>query len=177
VLSACYVAAPAPPEGAGLDPALKGVWAGMEENGKIKSGAFLHFVEAKEGKPPLMVAVDDTELEVYETFTLKLKGKAGIGAFAVRQILPADKEKPKVEYVLGYYKITGDRLAISILDSDKVGAMVDAGKVKGEKTSGKYYDVSLTGTPAELASFLASPEASAAAGTMQTIARRFRAPR
>jgi len=173
LLSACYVSSTVAPASDGLDERLAGPWVGLDEKGKVAPGAFLHFVKAKEKKPPRMIAVSPEGVEIYELHTVRTGAK---GAFAAKRILAEsedDADKMSEDYVLGLYEFRGNRFAFSILSTEKVAALVDAGKVKGIKGTGTFFDVKLTGSPEELAAFLRSPEAAkAGAEKMRAIARK-----
>lgn len=175
VLSGCYVISTVAPATGGFDERLFGAWTGLNEKGKVEPGHFLHFIKGAEGKPARMVMISSDEISVYEVRTLAAGANR---AFALKNIMTDKGGEFPEGYLLGYYEIRGDRLAIRILDSDLVGALVDSGKVKGTKTTGQYFDVTLTGSPGEIAAFLASPEAFAATGPKALpFARRLPQPR
>ena len=71
-----------------------------------------------------------------------------------------DKDEMPDGYFLGFYAFNGaDEMTFTPLDADKVNDMIKAGKVKGVGAKRKYDFVTLTGSPAEIAAFLGSPEA------------------
>ena len=175
-LSGCYVLSSVAPKADAFDTRLAGFWAGLDE-GKPTPGTFLQFVEGTEKKEPRLVLTSPKGVAVYDLRTVR-NGKGG--AFAIKVIMTDDKDDAPSGYILGFYEVRGRDLWMTILDSDKVGALVDAGKVKGTKGEGKYFDVTLTGTPEEVAQFLASPEARAAVsadGKGTVIGRRRSFPR
>lgn len=176
LLTGCFVVSPVAPKTEGLDPRLTGFWAGVSD-GK-PTGTILQFVEGSGKNEPRVVATHPKGVAVYDLRTLKTSAKGG--AFAIRAIMSDDPDGTLPEgYVLGFYELRGNTLWSDALNSADVGALVDAGKVKGVKGKGQFADVTLTGTPEEVAAFLASPEARAAAGGGEgtIFARRMAPPR
>ena len=168
-LSGCYVMSTSAPKTDGFDQRLAGRWAGLND-GKVAPGRFIYFVEGTQKKEPRMVLVGAEGVAVYDLRTIR-SGKGGI--FAAKTIMTDDKDDTPPGYVLGVYEIRGRNLWFNVFDSDKVGALVDAGKVKGTKSEGKYFDVTLTGSPEDVAAFIASPEARATVtGEGSILARR-----
>jgi len=174
LLTGCYVTSTVAPANGGFDTRLAGTWAGLDE-GKVAPGRFLYFSEGTKKKEPRMVLVSPEGVAVYDLRTVR---SAKGGAFAVRTIMTDDKDdndKQPPGFILGVYEFRGQNLWFNIFDSDKIGALVDAGKLKGNKSEGKYFDVTLTGSPEEITQFLLSPEAQAAVtGEGSTLGRRLR---
>lgn len=174
VLSACFVVSTVPPKTTGFDQRLIGFWEGLSD-GK-PTGTILQFVEGTDKKEPRMIAAHARGIAVYDLRTLKAGARGG--AFAARVMMSDDPDDNIPDgYLLGLYEIRGNTLWISILNSADVGALVDAGKVKGVKTKGAFFDVTLTGTPEEIAAFLASPDARTSIGEGTILARRMAPPR
>jgi hypothetical protein len=163
LLSGCFVVSQNLPKGDGpiADERLVGAWRGVEADGD-EADAFLHILKPDGGKPLTLVWVEDRSYQVYEVRTMRIGAK---NVFAATIIEPRDaeeKELPRGHY-LGFYELKGaDQLAFTLLDAEKVGKLIESGKVKGVKPPRKYDMATLTGSPAELARFLASPDADAA---------------
>ncbi len=80
-------------------------------------------------------------------------------------------------YFIGFYEVKGDRATFQLLDNEKVGDLIAKGKLQGTRKPGKYEMAMLTGSPAELAAFLGSPDAQAArTDEPATLRRLTRAP-
>ena len=165
LLTGCFVVSKNLPTGkAVIDEQLVGAWIGVEEDGRTPANtAFLHFQNQNDPAKPLrLVWVEDKNYQVYEFITLRVGNR---NVFAATLLGPEEAKKEKempTGYVLGFYEVSGNKAVFHMLDSDKVGAMIKRGEVKGIKPPGKYDFVTLTGTPDEVAQFLASPAADAA---------------
>ena len=165
LLTGCFVVSKNLPAGKAVnDERLVGAWIGVEEDGRTPSStAFLHFQNQSDHTKPLrLVWVEDKNYQVYELVTLLVGNKH---VFAATLVGPDEATKDKdmpAGYFLGFYEINGDKAVFHMLDSDKVGELIKRGEVKGFRPPGKYDFATLTGTPAELAQFLASPAADAA---------------
>lgn len=175
LLQGCYVVSTVAPKTTGFDLRLIGFWTGMED-GK-PSATVLQFVEGTEKNGPRLVATNPKGVAVLELRTLTLGARHG--AFAARSIMSDGDDSWPDGYVLGFYEFRGKDLWIDTMSSERVGALVDAGKVKGVKGKGQFFDVTLTGSPEEIAAFLASADARAATGDGEgsLFARRLAPPR
>ena len=177
-LSGCFVISTNVPAGTGpvSDPRLVGTWRGLEGKDGKEGDAFLHFQRPDDQTKPLrLVWAEDQKYVVYE-FISRHVGQRDV--FAARATGPADalKDTPN-GYFLGFYEVQGDRATFHMLDAEKVGALIAKGKLKGSRPPGKYEMATLTGSPTELAAFLASPDAVAAqSDEPATLHRLTRAP-
>jgi hypothetical protein len=164
VLSGCFVLSKSLPAGQQvIDQRLVGAWGGIDKDDPNDIEAFLHFLKP-EGEGPLkLVWVENNNYQVYEVNTFVIGGK---NVFAAKLLTPFKDDDDVVipeGYFLGFYEFNGDdEIAFTLLEADKIGELIKAGKLKGEPGKGKYDFAMLTGSPAELARFLASPEAQAA---------------
>jgi hypothetical protein len=179
-LTGCFVVATNVPAGTGPinDPRLEGTWRGLDANGGRETEAFLTFQRVDEQKPLRLVWVEGKELQIYEFISRRIGNR---DAFAATMIGPADqlaKMKPGEPrgYFLGFYELKGEQATFYLLDSKKIGALITAGKLKGTPPKGQYDMATLTGTPAELGAFLASPDALAARGGEPATLRRITRP-
>lgn len=179
-LSGCFVVATNVPAGSGPinDPRLEGAWRGVETDSSNASDAFFHFQRYDEQKPLRLVWVEGKDLQIYDLITRHV-GKRDV--FAATLVGPAEqlaKMKPDEPrgYFIGFYEVTGDKVTFHLLDAKKVGALIAARKLKGVGPKGEYDSATLTGSSAELAAFLASPDAEAAQAKEPATLRRLTAP-
>jgi hypothetical protein len=163
VLSACFTVSKNAPTGTGPinDERLVGAWRGVDADDGKEADAFLHFQKPDDEKPLRLVWVEDRSYQVYDVTTMVIGGK---NVFAAKLLTPLEKtdEIPDGFY-LGFYEFKSPGEArFWLLDAEKVGKLIESGKVKGVRPPGKYDMATLTGSPAELARFLASADAQAA---------------
>lgn len=166
VLSGCFVVSKNLPAGTGPinDDRLVGAWQGIDNDGGEPDDAYLHFQKPDEDKPLRLVWVEERNYQVYEVTTMRIGNK---NVFAATILFPLEKtgdESIPVGIYLGFYEVNanGNEIVFHLLDAEKVGALIQSGAVKGIKPPRKYDMATLTGSPTELARFLASPEADAA---------------
>jgi hypothetical protein len=181
VLSGCFVISQNLPAGSGPigDPRLVGAWRGFDSDEGKDAEAFLHFLKPDRDEPLKLVWIEDRNYQLYEVSTMVIGGK---NVFAAKLIGPAEALKDgdiPTGYYLGFYEFASeDKITFALLDSEKVGELIAKGRLKGTQKPGKYEFATLTGSPAELARFLASPEAQAASmSDPATIRRLTRAPK
>lgn len=180
-LSGCFVVSQNLPAGSGPvgDPRLVGAWRGLDSDDGKDADAFLHFLKVDRDDEPLkLVWVEDRNYQLYEVHTMVIAGR---NVFAAKLLGPEEAlregEMPP-GYFLGFYEFQSkDRLTFGLLDSEKIGELISKGRLKGTRKPGKWEMATLTGSPAELARFLASPEAQDARMTDPATLRRLtRAP-
>ena len=165
LLTGCFVVSKNVPAGKAVnDERLLGAWMAIEKDGDVRDNtAYLHFQVQEDAKKPLrLVWVEDKNYQVYELITVRVGNK---NVFAATLIAPDEAKKQKdmpAGYFLGFYEVTGNEADFQMLDSQKVGALIESGKLKGIKPPGKYDFATLIGSPNELAQFLTSPAADAA---------------
>jgi hypothetical protein len=182
VLFGCSLESVSPPapNGPAFDDRLLGTWYGIDERGKPRANAFLHFIKLKDGGGPMHMLLTETgDYGVFELHTAQLPGKR---AFAMRKLHPpADPEGTRsaeyTKFTLGVYDIRGNALVIRLYAPEKLRAAIDAKSVKGTIETGNFASATLTGSPEEVTRFLSSPEADAALGEPRTLARRLPPPR
>jgi hypothetical protein len=175
-LSGCFVVATNVPQGTGPinDPRLEGTWRGVDANGGGDSNTFFAFQRVDEQKPLRLVWVEGKDLQIYDLITRRVGSR---DVFAAMLTGPADqlaKMKPDEPrgYFLGFYEVSGNKVSFHLLDSKKIGELIAKGKLKGTAPKGQYDMATLTGSPAELAAFLASPDAQAATAKDPAVLRR-----
>jgi hypothetical protein len=165
-LSGCFVVSKNLPAGmsAAIDPRLVGTWQGFDAESKEPDEAYLHFQEPHDGAPLRLVWVEDRNYQVYDVMTMRVGTR---NVFAAKLLAPPealqDGEIPQGFY-LGFYDVApnGMDLSFSLFDAEKIGELIKKGALKGTAPPKKYDMATLTGSPAELARFLASPDAQAA---------------
>ncbi len=178
-LSGCFVASQNLPAGTGVtgDQRLVGTWRGFESKEKKDGDAFLSFLKPNPNQPLRLVWVEDDNYQIYEVRTVVI-GKSNV--FAAKLMGPAEamKEDAPKGWLLGFYEFhSADKLTFRMLDSEKVGDLIAKGTLKGTRKPGKYEMANLTGSPAELAAFLASADAQAVLSEEPATLRRLtRAP-
>ncbi len=163
-LSGCFVLSKNLPTGEEVtDERLVGAWRGFDEDDQEDADAFLHFLKADKGDPLRLVWVEDRHYQIYEVHTFVIDGK---NVFASKLLTPFkedDEDSIPEGFFLGFYEFDGDNEVIfTLLDAEKINDMIKAGELKGEAGARKYDFVTLTGSPKDIAAFLASPEAEAA---------------
>jgi len=180
MLAGCFVVATNVPQGSGPinDPRLAGTWRGVDANDGKDSSAFLTFQRVDEKRPLRLVWVEGKDLQIYDLITRRVGSR---DVFAATLTGPADQlarmkpDEPR-GYYLGFYEIKGDRVTFHLLDSKKIGDLITKGKLKGVPPKGQYDMATLTGSPAELAAFLASPDGQAAQAKEPAVLRRLTPP-
>lgn len=165
VLSGCFVVSTNAPVGSGPinDERLVGAWRGFDADGKKDAEAFLHFLRPDPDKPLSLVWVEGNKFQVYELRTTAIGSRSVFAATIVEPKMEAQKDGMPLGYYIGFYEFkTPNHVLFHMLDAKKVGALIDSGKLKGIKPARQYDMTTLSGSPAELSKFLASPEAQAA---------------
>lgn len=173
-LSGCYVASKNLPAGSGpvADERLIGAWQALDEDGKPeKDATFLHFVKTADGAPLVLVLVDNHSATNYEMHSIQVGSRTVFGVKPLSSTSPSDK--PENDFILGFYEVKGDDLYLQLLDTKKMEALINSGKLKGTVEPGNYGKVTLTGSSRELTDFFAKIDpASIGAGERPAHARR-----
>ena len=174
-LSGCFVVSKNLPAGKEqTDERLVGAWRGFDKDDQKDADAFLHFLEPDNEEPLKLVWVEGRNYQVYEVHTFEIGGKNVFASKLLTPMKEGDDAMPE-GFFLGFYELKGDdELVFTPLDADKVNDLIKAGKLKGIGAKAKYDFVTLTGSPAELAKFLTSPEAEAAKIDDPAVLRRLR---
>ena len=179
ILSGCFVVSSNLPAGTGVtgDQRLVGAWRGLDSEDGQESDAFLHFLKPDRDEPLRLVWVEDRNYQLYEMRTVVIGGK---NIFAAKLLGPAEALKGgdvPVGWYIGFYEFTSaDKVTFWLFDSEKVGELLAKGRLKGTRKPGKWEMATLTGSPAELAAFLASPDAQAARIEDPAVLRRLTPP-
>ena len=162
-LTGCFVVAKNVPAGqAVLDGRLIGTWRGLDDEGAKETEAFLSFQKYDDRKPLRLVWVEGKGYQLYDVITMRIANR---NVFVATLTGPEEALKEKdmaAGRFIGFYDVTRDKLQFAPLDSEKIGKLIATGKLKGSRGPGKWEMATLTGTPQELAAFLASPDALAA---------------
>ena len=165
ILSGCFVISTNLPAGTRVDDEkLVGTWQAWDAGDKKPADAFLHFQKDEEHKSLRLIWVEDKGYQVYDVTTLRIGNKNVFAAMIVEPKVKAKEDGIPLGYHLGFYEMSADASEITfwLLDAEKVADLISKGVVKGKKPPGKYDFATLTGSPDELARFLASPQADAA---------------
>lgn len=165
VLSGCFVVSKNAPTGSGPinDERLVGAWRGFDADDKKDADAYLHFQRPDPNQPLRLIWVEGDKYQVYDVRTMVIGGRNVFAATIVEPKMEAEKDGVPLGHYLGFYEFQNENnLAFYLLDAKKVGDLIDKGVVKGIKPPRQYDMTTLTGSPAELARFLASPQALAA---------------
>ena len=175
LVTGCLVLTRELPAGTGpiSDDRLVGEWQSLEDcEGKDVIG-YMHVQKLGSDRPMRVVGVEDTTYGVYEVYTTRF-GTRNI--FAATVIAPASggEDDSLGGYILGRYEIKGDVLSYRMFDGEKVREFVARGVITATSTPGRFGTTTLTGTPAELARFLASPAADSALDKERQCMRRLR---
>ena len=162
-LTGCFVVTKNVPAGQPvLDGRLIGTWRGLDDEGAKETEAFLSFQKYDDHKPLRLVWVEGKGYQLYDVITMRIANR---NVFVATLTGPEEALKEKdmaAGHFIGFYELAGDSLRFWPLDSEKIGKLIQAGKLKGSRGPGKWEMATLTGTPQELAAFLASPDALAA---------------
>ncbi|HJW41387.1 MAG TPA: hypothetical protein VJ476_09200 [Rhizomicrobium sp.] len=150
------------------DPALEGLWVGHTDKGKA-----ITYVHVILNDNDTMTAIgvtprhgdDKAAWGTLEMTTVKLGANRYLneretsddgGPLKDASSSPGDSAS-------AYYRLAGDTLTISMLDSDKVAKEVDAGRIAGivhrDDKSGMVQSVEVTADGAALDAWLAKPDA------------------
>jgi len=166
ILSGCFVISKDLPAGDGPinDDRLVGTWQGVNADNDEPADAFLHFQKHDDQKPLRLVWVEDKGYQVYDVTTRRIGTKHVFAAMIIEPKAKAKEDGVPLGYHLGYYEVSanGNEITFYLLDGDKVSEQISKGRLKGIMPPKKYDFTTLTGSPDELARFLASPEGDAA---------------
>lgn len=151
------------PQKAKPDKQLLGLWRHVGQDGQV---SFYHIGQAGDEQPEgvfRVVGVTHREGQLAPPaemllFTAQVGGKSYLN---VAELKPGVAEKIKEkgwEAVEGYfiwrYQIEGDRLTVWAMDNEAKRRVVEAGKLKGEVSTGRFRFVKFTDAPENLARFL-----------------------
>ena len=138
------------------DDSIVGSWRGLDDDSRAEESVFIHIQKPSAEKPLRVVFVEGKDLQIYEMHTTKVGSH---NVFAAKATDEGDKAEDIGDgYLIGYYEIKGRDLFFYLLDADKVRGLIKAGKLKGNPGDGKFSLAQLTGSPTEVAAFLASQD-------------------
>ena len=162
-LSGCFVVSKNLPAGSGPinDDRLVGDWRVLHSDSGDEEDVYMHIQKPDPAKPLRLVWVENNDYQIYDITTLRIGTK---NVFAAKRVASTEKnaDKQPAGYFLGFYEARESEISFRMFDSEKVGALIAKHAVKGTQPPGKYEIATLTGSPDELARFLASPQADAA---------------
>jgi hypothetical protein len=157
-LGGCFVTATNMPAGKGPvdDLALVGSWRGLDSDSGKETDVFIHIQRPTEDKPLRLVYVEGKDYVIYEMSTTRVGSRS---VFYATVLAPEEAvSESKGGSYLGFYEVSGMNATFYLLDAEKVSELIRQGKVRGTPGPAKYDIANLTGSPAELATFLASAE-------------------
>jgi len=151
------------------DPALIGVWTGQQEGKKDAPLFTVYFLPKKDGDmTALAIGLPSANDEGgWTAIDLKVATLGATRFMSAREILDdgvAPKDMP--DYTLLLYRFRDDNtLMIYDLDRQKIGALVDSGKLAGKAeksdTKNEWDDVLITADSIALDAFMKTPQAAA----------------
>jgi hypothetical protein len=169
-MSGCYVESTNLPDAPQfLDDRLVGTWQGVDDNKPVD--VYVHFQQLEGQNALRVIWVDNSRSDaddgfaVYELTTMRVGNKHVFAATGLQAGQEAEEHGKSGCYVLGFYEVKGSEAAFYLLERDKIEAPISRGVVKAVEPPNRYDFVSLTGSPTELAGFLASPDAEGARTT------------
>ena len=158
-LSGCFVTSQNLPAGFGDagDPRLAGTWRGIDGHDGKDVDTYAHVLQHA-GKPMSLVWVENKDHRDYELRTAVIGNR---NVFAAKVLGPqealTDDRSPG--WILGFYEYDGPSgIKLWLLSSSAIEELIKKGLVKGT-SSGPLGTATLSGSPEEVAAFLASPEA------------------
>jgi hypothetical protein len=149
------------------DESIVGLWkVEPGKDSKDDKQGFLAFLTAEDGNAmtALMIAPgkDAGDWGVYNLKLATLGQNHVMNAWSVSgNGRPADKDEAKADILLLYRMGKDGKLTLYLLDDDKTGEAVKAGKIKGDVQPGSTGDVHITADPAALDKFFATKEGAA----------------
>ena len=159
LLSGCFVIAKNVPAGSGPinDDAIVGDWRGVDTDTGKDNDVIIHIQKPDPGKPLRVIFVEARDYHIYDMITTNVGTRK---VFAAKMTAPIEPSKPLPQgYFIGYYEVTGSAVTFQLLDAEKTSKLITERRVQGVPGKQKYDFATLTGSPAELARFMASPEA------------------
>jgi hypothetical protein len=160
-LAACYPPTTSHPVGStvGLkaDPALTGVWKGIDHDGKAH---YVHFLHQSDGTLTILIVETGDKAEDWYSVTATT-AQLGANRLMNAKLLWTDN-KPETDIpgtvpVLYRFDAKGT-LTLALMNEDAAKAAILAGKIKGTVEKGAMGDAVITAAPATLDKFMASPE-------------------
>lgn len=146
-LSACEVSfinpLPASLRTARPDQRLLGRWLGRDDQGNPN---YVRFVRGAEGELNILFDAGDPSF-AFRATTLKIDNSSYM-------TLSKAGEPKREGYLLAKYIITGDRMRVWLLDTQKAKQAIKEGKLKGEVGNESYAGVTVTDTPERILSFI-----------------------
>lgn len=149
------------------DPSIIGVWkVEPQKDDQDDKQGFIAFLNAEENgaMTAIMIAPgkDSGDWGIYNLKIATLGQNHFINAWTVSDNgKPADKDEAAADILLLYRLGKDGKLTLYLLDDEKTGAAVKAGKIKGDVQPGSTGDVHITADAASLDKFFATKEGAA----------------
>jgi hypothetical protein len=152
------------------DPALIGAWAGHLEGKKDAQRFTVYLLPKKDGgMTALAVSLPGKKDEGgWEVIDLKVAALGSNHFISARELMDDGvAKKDTVDFTLLLYRLRGgNTLTIYQLDTQKIGDLVNSGKLAGRASKGdpqknKWDEVQITADPTSLDALMKTPEAAA----------------
>ena len=172
VLPGCYVTSVNLPDAPQfVDERLVGAWL-LVETDTLK--CCFHFQRLKERSALRLVTIDDKSSQIFEFTTMRVGDRQLFAAsMDLNDWSSSETNGQSRQYHLGHYVVNDGEAVLYLLDAKKVKELVSRGVLTGTVDSDGA--VTLTGSPADLTRFLASPEADSESSADSLRLRRFAA--
>lgn len=161
LLSGCFVTSEVPLEGEGstMDPALIGVWRGLDDEGKFEPGYFLHVYQKRRDAELEMVWIQKDVYSGMGVTTTSLSGRRFMNITFHKRADNTDPSDAELfaGTVIVHYEIRGRELWIALMNEKVWSEAVESGHIKGRFSSDNKTTRSLhlTASPRELSDFIA----------------------
>jgi hypothetical protein len=162
LLSACFVTSQNPVDGTGVDadPQLIGAWRGLDEDGKIEKGVFLHVIASKSGEGLGLALIDSNSFMILDGTTVQAGPHRFLNATLKDMPGTSDPDGALLGIHIIRYEVKGKILKLWLLSAAQITRAVEDGKLKGRvEGSGMSKTVRLTASSEELTAFFSKPDA------------------
>lgn len=160
-LSACFVISANRIDGSGpdADPVLIGTWRGLNEDGTVEKGVFLHVIAHKTGEGLGLTMVDKDSTMVLDGTTVQAGPYRYLNATFKKISGASDDETLMLGLHIIKYEVKGKTLSLWLMDPTEVADAIEDKKLKGTvEGSGMSKTVRLTASSEELNAFFSKPE-------------------
>lgn len=162
-LSACFVVSNNRVDGTGVDadPALIGTWRGLDEDGKVEKGMFLHVIAHKSGEGLGLALIDDNSFMILDATTVQAGPYRYLNATIKDMPGTSDADRALLGLHIVRYEVKGKTLKLWLLSAPEVTRAVESGLLKGTtEGSGMSKTVRLTASSEELNAFFSKADSS-----------------
>jgi hypothetical protein len=172
VLAGCFPPTTTHPAGTTTamanDPALTGLWRGKSDQSTDDRGLYFHFLPTADNTITVVMvqagAEPDGDWMVASITTATLGGNHIMNAQMKFSDGKADEDNHPGTIPLLYRFEGPNRLVLYLMDEDATKAAIQAHKITGTVEQGQFGDATITASPKELDSFLATKKGAALFG-------------